>query len=213
MKPKHSGKMHDFPMPVHSGYDIDSYEVPSHDECLKINWAVYMLSFETAEAFQALYDNENEVLDKMGFFWQTVARFFKNESSVLGYELMNEPNPGNFYHDLRQLLWSGTTDAKYLEPMYDHLAEYVRTEDQDHMIFFEPMVVNLGKNGFTHPPGGAEYANRSALSFHYYMPHFMQKYMFGNFQEGMQRLRIGGMLTEFDVRYHLPEEQENGKKK
>ena len=27
-------------------------------------------------------------------FWQAVASFFKDEPNVIGYELLNEPNPG-----------------------------------------------------------------------------------------------------------------------
>lgn len=48
-------------------------------------------------AFQNFYDNYNGTLDSWGKFWQLLANTFKDDDSVLGYELMNEPWPGNIF--------------------------------------------------------------------------------------------------------------------
>ena len=54
--------------------------------------------------------------------------------------------------------------------MYDVLAAEIRRHDEDTIILFEAVtweITGIGETiGFTHPPGGAEYSNRSILSFH-----------------------------------------------
>jgi endoglycosylceramidase len=56
--------------------------------------------------------------------------------------------------------------------------------------------------GFTEVPGGSRYADRSALSFHYYAPYpdtLNRTIHFTSRTEDMKRLRTGGMLTEFNI--------------
>lgn len=43
--------------------------------------------------------------------------------------------------------------------------------DPDTLIFFEPITFDNGVPvGFTHPPGGKRYADKSVLAYHYYKP-------------------------------------------
>lgn len=58
--------------------------------------------------------------------WQKVASKFKNQSNVLGYELLNEPFFGNIYKDLT-LTWS--SDTKVLQPFYRKLHTAIREVD------------------------------------------------------------------------------------
>jgi endoglycosylceramidase len=54
--------------------------------------------------------------------------------------------------------------------------------------------------GFTHPPGGAQWANKSVLAYHFYMP--PQLTLNGTFVVRMldiERLNTGAFLTEFDA--------------
>lgn len=63
--------------------------------------------------------------------------------------------------------------------MYDNIAKGIREQDEKHIIFFEPVVWGMifdGKvagSGFTHVPGGDDYKNRSAYSYHYYCDSFV----------------------------------------
>ena len=64
---------------------------PNRSECLKNGFFTYYFSDAVGKAFQSLYDNEQGIADEFAMFWQAVAHEFANSSSVLGYELLNEP--------------------------------------------------------------------------------------------------------------------------
>ncbi|CAF5191967.1 unnamed protein product, partial [Rotaria magnacalcarata] len=82
------------------------------------------------------YTNGNGTLDSFGSFWQTIANAFANRSSVLGYELINEPP----MPELVEAVEIGYVDRVYLAPMYKKLHEIIRQVDDKHIIFFEPCV-------------------------------------------------------------------------
>lgn len=62
----------------------------------------------------------------------------------------------------------GFVDHTYLSPMYKRLHDAIRDIDDQHIIFFEPCVFDITETGFTEGPGGTEYNNRQALSYHNY---------------------------------------------
>ena len=82
---------------------------------------------------------------------------------------MNEPWCGDIYED-PTILVPGVADRRYLQPMYDRVNDEIRKHDTEHLIFFEAVtweIVGIGEAlGFTHPPGGDDFKNRSVLSFH-----------------------------------------------
>jgi endoglycosylceramidase len=50
--------------------------------------------------------------------------------------------------------------------------------------------------GFTHPPGGNDFKNRSVLSYHYYQPPDIGPKPFINARmRDIKRLGVGGFLT------------------
>ena len=68
------------------------------------------------------------------------------------------------------LLIPGVADRQVLQPLYDRVNTEIRLYDTEHLVFFEAVtweIVGIGEAlGFTHPPGGEEFRNRSVLSFH-----------------------------------------------
>ncbi|TNN16846.1 Endoglycoceramidase [Schistosoma japonicum] len=60
-------------------------------------WVMSYLTYECANGAQQLYNNVSGAWNHWGEFWEIVARRFGGKSNVLGYELINEPPPGNFY--------------------------------------------------------------------------------------------------------------------
>lgn len=57
--------------------------------------------------------------------WKRIAHRYRNETAVLGYDLLNEPLP--HYPQMRQF------DSK-LEPLYKRITDEIRTEDKHHAI-------------------------------------------------------------------------------
>ena len=189
------------PMPLGLPFDMGPDQVPTKEQCDYLGWGVYQVMFSGAYGFQALYDNVDGIQDALGDFWGNVSATFVNNDAVLGYELINEPFMGDLWLDLMQL-HTGHADYHNLQPMYENLQKKIRAQDEDTIIFFEPITTDSSKKqtGFTQVPGGEAYSDRSALSFHYYVPpngnleeHFESR------RQDTQRLKMGGMLTEFDV--------------
>lgn len=159
-----------FPQPVvDDAYPTDADGNPQLEACLSRGFASYYLTAEVGAGFQCLYDNKQQLWDAFGGYWQAVARRFKGVSNVLGYELLNEPWAGDVVAEPRNLL-PHYTEQKYLQPMYQHLHEAIRTEDDEKIIFFEGLTIDYWRSGFTEGPGGPEYNDRQALSYHIYCP-------------------------------------------
>jgi len=85
-----------------------------------------------------------------------------------------------------------------LGPVYEVLSKAIRQHDDEHCIFFEGVTWDDFGVGFNSVPGGDEYRNRSVLSYHYYIPPSIE--VIENFEArkaDLERLKCGGMLTEF----------------
>lgn len=126
--------------------------------------------------------------------------------------MINEPFPGNFY-EKPTLLLPGVGDRENLQPFYNTLNTQIREVDDQHIIFFEPITWDITPVGFDQVPGGANYQNRSVLSWHYYCWTFdsdmnpirwgvcevEKEDMFILRSRDISRLGGGGFLTEFGL--------------
>ena len=65
-----------------------------------------------------MYNNENGIADSFANFWGAVANFFKNESNVLGYEIINEPLQADKYKNLYEYFFPSVGDNKNLLTLY-----------------------------------------------------------------------------------------------
>ena len=137
------------------------------------NWAKQYLTEDCGTAFQGLYDNVNHSQDMLIAFWKKVASTFKDMTSVLGYELINEPWAGNVWKN-PLLFLPGKAGSQNLLPMYHKIARAIREVDNDTIIMYEPVTWGYVLNGETlgtgmeMVPGGPEFMDRSALSYHLY---------------------------------------------
>lgn len=198
-------------------------------------WASCYMTYTIGAAAQRLYDNNEGILDRFGEFWKLIASRVKHLPNVLGYELINEPWLGDVPLSLEELdpvtnpdhwdLWfPKVADSKNMAKMYKVLHEYIRTVDNDSIIFFEPAT---GGNfldgwpvGFEEGPGGIAYNNRQALSYHVYclvvdtkMPSNFLQYiieilsieacdvlddvLYNVRRDDTSKLQLAGFLTEF----------------
>eukprot|EP00047_Mylnosiga_fluctuans_P012814 m.27931 g.27931 ORF g.27931 m.27931 type:complete len:502 (-) comp4477_c0_seq1:131-1636(-) len=168
-------KANDFPVPI-TAHPVPVDPATGHpnrstcDDINNNNWSAFYLTYATSTAVGAVYDNQAGLRDKLAQYWRTTASVFANSTTVLGYELMNEPFAGNVYAD-PLLLVPGVADREKLQPMYDQINTAIREVDDHHLILFQgvtwEVVVPIGEvDGFQHVPGGPAYANRSVLSWH-----------------------------------------------
>ncbi|VDP88167.1 unnamed protein product, partial [Echinostoma caproni] len=60
-------------------------------------WYDNYLTYACVNCAEQLYTNVSGTWEYWGQFWETVAKRFCKYSNVIGYELMNDPPPSNFY--------------------------------------------------------------------------------------------------------------------
>lgn len=72
-----------------------------------------------------LFDSEESQL-LFCDIWKKIARYYRNETVILGYELVNEPI-APYFENMEEL------NSK-LEPLYKRAVKAIREEDQDHII-------------------------------------------------------------------------------
>ena len=109
-------------------------------------------------------------------YWDhTSARFAKNPY-VVGYDPLNEPLAGNVWKDMENRI-PGLFDKKYLAPMYEKLYEKYSSNDENALMWFEPVVhpdimPHFGglvfPVGFKTPPGGEKGSDKHILNDHTY---------------------------------------------
>lgn len=156
-----------FPAPLASTVEYPEGSVfPTMESCLKTPFYIFNAAYAGQEAWENLYLNVGGIRDDFALFWKTVAQVFKNEDNILGYELLNEPYPANFWKN-ESFFDPKINDIDHLGPMHDALADSIHEADNETIIFFAATVTD-GEIGFTHPPGGSDYNNRSVYSFHMY---------------------------------------------
>jgi endoglycosylceramidase len=87
-----------FALPIHRILDIDkSNGLPIG--CWNYAWASFYLTDAVGKAFQGLYSNYQGLLDEFTKFWTKVSTANSKRTSVLGYEIINEPWCGDIYSD------------------------------------------------------------------------------------------------------------------
>ncbi|CUE72090.1 cellulase-like protein, putative [Bodo saltans] len=185
-----------FPWPMTPVYNTTD-GIPSWEECAMQSWSSYYFTQATGSAFQNLYDNNFGLRDSWASFWKTVATGFANSgAAVLGYELMNEPWAGDAVANI-SLMIPGVADRVNLQNTWDVGAQAIRSVDASHAVFFEGVTWDWVGVGFTDVPGGAEWRNKSVLSYHFYQPpDFSMDVQFAARVDDMKRLQCGGFMTE-----------------
>ncbi|KAJ1556575.1 hypothetical protein HK405_002490, partial [Cladochytrium tenue] len=194
-----------FPQPAGKPYVLDDSGIPSAEDCARLPWSSYQLTYAAANAYQNLYDNVNGTRDAFAAFWAEVASRFRGRPNVLGYELINEPFAGQVFSN-PSLLVPGVADRVNIQRLHDAAGVAVRAADPRAIVFYGGVTWDNFVTGFEHPPGGRDVAgNRTVLSFHYYK---LQRggpnvgtlpQCFKDHKRDARRLGSGMMMTEFSV--------------
>jgi len=108
---------------------------PPLELCLQKPFAEYYLSEKVGRLFQTLYTPGTELQKGFIAVWVEIAKAFKGNPNILGFELLNEPWYGDTVSN-PLLFLEHTTDQDYLQPLYLAATEQIRTINPDVTIFF-----------------------------------------------------------------------------
>ncbi len=82
-------------------------------------------NIDDSYGYPFIYDNE-ESRNQCTKIWRSIALHFKNETTVMGYDLLNEPIP--HFYDTAHF-------NPLLEPLYKQITKAIREVDNNHLIF------------------------------------------------------------------------------
>ncbi len=100
-----------------------------------------------------LFESEADQ-NKTVYFWQKIAKHYANETTVLGYDLLNEPIAHYFDKDHFNPL---------LEPLYKKITTAIRSVDKNHLLFLGGAQWDSNFNPF-----GAPFDSKLVYTFHKY---------------------------------------------
>jgi endoglycosylceramidase len=129
-----------FALPVAIIPSDNTTGVPPLSVCQAVPFVGYYLSESVNEAFGNFYNNTLGVRDKFVNFWSRVSAGFRNNSNILGYEIMNEPWPGDIYRHPEVF---GTGDATNLMPLYSDVSSQIRKNDPGRIILFQKALTDI----------------------------------------------------------------------
>ena len=117
-------------------FTYDENGLPVIDDCKKNSFIEYHFLAEFSSAYKQFYENVNNIQDKFVEFWKVVATKFKGNKYVLGYDLWNEPSPGGFLEDFKNII-PGRPDLYSVLPLYKKVNEALRDIDPNYILYFE----------------------------------------------------------------------------
>lgn len=168
----------------------------------------YMLNTATQNAFQAFTDNKPApdgvgLADHYAHAWAHVAKHFRTTPGVMGFDLYNEPFPGNAWLGCLSLWGCPIQDAK-VAALQQKSVDAIRAVDPNTTIYYEPMqFFNLGI-----PTSMKLSGTNLALSFHDYCMgqsifksyatcHDADARVFANAEKHSSERGVGLLLTEY----------------
>ncbi|VDO92555.1 unnamed protein product [Schistosoma margrebowiei] len=162
------------------------YPWPLKKDPGKKNWFLTYVTYESAHLFESIYKNVSGTWNYFAEYWTITTSRFGKKDNVLGYNLINEPAPGNVYknHFFFCLLGCLKLTFRYnaghnLLSFYDYLVNVIRQTDKDTLIFYEsvtygiyfPFVNGIPGTGIQRVPGLLQdemARKKSVLSYHHY---------------------------------------------
>lgn len=179
---------------------------PTRNACSANRSPFNQATFEAGAAYEALYLNKNGMADAWAAMWAQVMTYFKGAPHLLGIELINEPFAGDVgRHPGLFAPWPNpwNADRVRLQPVYDRINAAVRRIDEHVLIFFAGIVWGVPGFGFSAPPGGDAYGNRSVLVVHYYdPPNGEPSAHLDRALRGARRTKVGLCMTETSLAEH-----------
>ena len=152
--------------------------------CNNHTWYNYQFTYTTNYWYENLYNNPEPLIK----LWDVISNFYK-DYNLLGYDLFNEPWPGNIY-DHPSLLDSTVADKKLLQ-FYEKIINSIRKNDPYVILMVESVTWAIHVN-FPSLPYNV------ILSYHCYDPPQLNlEHCIVNRIEDAQKLNTSLFLTEY----------------
>jgi hypothetical protein len=201
-----------FPMPLAPAIPIDNTTfLPINCSLVSnIAWAELYFTSAVGQCFQQLYTNSTDTFASFSEFFEAIIAAYANSSnkgtSILAYELLNEPWAGNALEN-PLLMIPGVADAINLAPFYGNLSYRIRAAEflnnlSSKIIAMEPVTWDdIGPSGFSFNSTSWPNSGLEMLSYHYYTLPDIQGSEEQVRLRAMDALRLGAsaMLTEYDL--------------
>ncbi|CAK58236.1 unnamed protein product (macronuclear) [Paramecium tetraurelia] len=153
-----------FPVPYDNNGKIKFDLYPNKDQC-STNFDSFLKTDDVGSNFENLYKNTNNLTEYFGLFWQKIAEKMKNEENVLGYDLLNNPQCGNYYKTYYQCIWPGWNNRQLIMPFYQKVSSYIREVEKSKIVFYQTQDTDFIGSGFDDNVNGNEYRKREAYSY------------------------------------------------
>lgn len=152
--------------------DYDVNEFTPIKKCLKNEFGKYYLTAESMDSFERLYTEGSPLNQAFLKYWDGVSKHFKDNQYVVGYDLINEPIPGNVY---KHPLLYPKGDLQF-QKLYQQASEVIRKNDTKKIVFYSASQIDLVPvNGgyifptsFTETPSKGVYSNSETMVDHLY---------------------------------------------
>jgi len=160
-------------------------------------------------AYDHFWNDDDNLWRYYSQAWVAVAKKWREQPYLMGYDLFNEPNAGTQMLTCANPAGCPVFDAR-MQQMYEHVRTAIRSVDQRNLVWFEPQFLfnAISQSNFTHVDDPAV-----ALSWHDYActPAFVEGGVFpddvdctinqprvmDNAATQMSAMGAGGAMTEF----------------
>ena len=92
-------------------------------------------------AFDRFWEDSSGVQADYTAAWQAVAARWRNQDHLMGYDLINEPWPGQHWPACAEPAGCAGFEATRLAPLYERLRSGIRKVDADNIVWFEPQIL------------------------------------------------------------------------
>jgi endoglycosylceramidase len=94
-----------------------------------------------SRAFDNFWENRENLWDHYRDAWMAVARRWRDQDRVMGYDLINEPWPGTDVYACMNPAGCPVDDDTQLQAMQDHVRRGIRSVDPQNIVWYEPNVI------------------------------------------------------------------------